>query len=57
MIFLNSKNIVIERSYKKLDNKRLSLFLMKILVGFLYRLKNFIIIKIYNVFYLKFLIS
>ena len=55
LVFLSNKNIIIDKSYKKLNNKMFDSFLVKIVVGFFYKLKLFKIIKIYNVFYFKFL--
>ena len=54
-VFFNNKNIIINRLYKKLNNKILDLFLIKIVVDFFYKLKLFKIIRIYNVFHFKFL--
>ena len=51
MVFLNSKNIVSTRPYKKLDDKKYDLFKVKTLIGSLYRLDLFKTMRIYNVFY------
>ena len=55
LVFLNNKNIIINKLYKKLNNKIFDLFLIKIVIDFFYKLKLFKIIKIYNVFYFKLL--
>ena len=54
-IFFNNKNIVINKSFKKLNNKMFDLFKIIFVIDFFYKLKLFKIIKIYNVFHLKFL--
>ena len=54
-VFFNNKNIIINKSYKKLNNKIFDLFLIKVVVDFFYKLKLFKIIKIYNVFHFKLL--
>ena len=56
-MFLSSKNIKTKRLYKKLDDKKYSLFKIKNLIEFLYRLKLLSIIRIYDVFHLKLLSS
>ena len=55
LVFFNNKNIIINKSYKKLNNKMFDLFLIKIVIDFFYKLKLFKIIRIYNVFHFKFL--
>ena len=55
LVFLNSKNIIIDRSYKKLNDKMFGSFLVKAVVGSFYKLKLFKIIRIYNVFHFKLL--
>ena len=55
LVFFNNKNIIIDKSYKKLNNKMFDLFLIKVIIDFFYKLKLFKIMKIYNVFYLKLL--
>ena len=55
LVFFNNKNIIINKSYKKLNNKIFDLFLIKIVIDSFYKLKLFKIIKIYNVFHLKLL--
>ena len=54
LVFLNNKNIIIDKSYKKLNNKMFDSFLIKIVIDSFYKLKLFKIIRIYNVFYFKF---
>ena len=54
-IFFNNKNIVINKSFKKLNNKMFDLFKIIFVIDFFYKFKLFEIIKIYNVFYFKFL--
>ena len=53
--FFNNKNIIINKLCKKLNNKIFNSFLIKVVIDSFYKLKLFKIIKIYNVFYLKFL--
>ena len=55
LVFLNIKNIVIDKSYKKLNDKMLDLFKSILIINFFYKLKLLEIIKIYNVFHFKFL--
>ena len=55
LIFLNNKNIIINKSYKKLNNKIFDSFLIKAVINSFYQLKLFKIIKIYNVFHFKLL--
>ena len=55
LVFLNNKNIIINKLYKKLNNKIFDSFLIKIVIGFFYKLKLSKIIKIYNIFHFKFL--
>ena len=54
-VFLNTKNIVINKLYKKLNNKMLGLFKVILIINFFYKLKLFEIMRIYNVFHFKFL--
>ena len=54
-VFFNSKNIVINKLFKKLNDKMFDLFKIIFVIDFFYKLKLFKIIKIYNVFYLKLL--
>ena len=55
LIFLNSKNIIINKPSKKLNNKMFNLFKIIFIIDSFYKLKLFKIIKIYNVFYFKLL--
>ena len=55
LVFFNSKNIVINKFCKKLNNKMFNSFLIKVVIDFFYKLKLFKIMKIYNVFHFKFL--
>ena len=55
-VFFNNKKIIIEKSYKKLNNKMFNLFKIKVFVNYFYKLILLKIINIYNVFYLKLLI-
>jgi len=54
-MFLSSRNININRSTKKLENKMLDSFPIIKHVKVLYKLELPIFIKIYNVFYLNLL--
>ena len=56
LVFFNKKNIIINKLYKKLNKKMFDSFKVKIIINSFYKLKLFKIIKIYNIFYLKFLI-
>ena len=55
LVFLNNKNIIINKSCKKLNNKIFDLYKVKIVINFFYKLKLFKIMKIYNVFHFKLL--
>ena len=55
LVFLNNKNIIIDKSYKKLNNKMFNPFLIKVVIDSFYKLKLFKIMKIYNVFHFKLL--
>ena len=54
-VFFNSKNIVINKLFKKLNNKMFDLFKIIFIINSFYKLKLFKIIKIYNVFHFKLL--
>ena len=54
-MFLSSKNIKTKRLYKKLDDKKYSLFKIKDLVRSLYRLKLLLTIRIHDIFHFKLL--
>ena len=55
LVFLNIKNIVIDKLYKKLNDKMLGSFKVISIINSFYKLKLLEIIKIYNVFHLKLL--
>ncbi len=50
MMFLNSRNIMISRSLKKLDDKMLELFKILIKIEHAYRLKLLLTMKIHSKF-------
>ena len=50
LIFLNSKNIISTRPFKKLNNKKYDSFKIKVLIGSSYRLELLKIIRIHDVF-------
>ena len=55
LVFLNIKNIIIDKSFKKLNDKMFDSFKVIFVIDSFYKLKLSEIIKIYNVFYLKLL--
>ena len=55
LVFLNSKNIIIDKSFKKLNDKMFDSFKVIFVIDSSYKLELFEIIKIYNVFHFKFL--
>ena len=55
LVFLNIKNIVIDKLYKKLNDKMLDSFKIILIINFFYKLKLFKIMRIYNVFHFKLL--
>ena len=55
LVFLNIKNIVINKSYKKLNDKMLDSFKVILIINSFYKLKLSEIMKIYNVFHFKLL--
>ena len=55
LVFLSIKNIVIDKSYKKLNDKMLDLFKVISIIDSFYKLKLSEIIRIYNIFHFKFL--
>ena len=55
LVFFNAKNIIINKLFKKLNDKMFDSFKVIFVVNFFYKLKLFEIIKIYNVFYIKLL--
>ena len=56
LVFLNIKNIIIDKSFKKLNDKMFDSFKIIFVIDSSYKLKLFEIIKIYNVFHFKLLI-
>ena len=54
-VFFNNKNIVINKSFKKLNDKMFDLFKIIFVIDSFYKLKLPKFIKIYNVFYFKLL--
>ena len=55
LVFLNTKNIIIDKSFKKLNDKMFDSFKILFVIDSFYKLKLFKIIKIYNVFHSKLL--
>ena len=55
LVFLNIKNIIIDKLYKKLNDKMLDSFKIISIIDSFYKLKLSEIMKIYNVFHLKLL--
>ena len=55
LVFFNTKNIVIDKSFKKLNDKMFGSFKVIFIINFFYKLKLFEIIRIYNVFHFNFL--
>ena len=55
LVFLNIKNIIINKSFKKLNDKMFDLFKIIFVIDSFYKLKLSKIIKIYNVFHFKLL--
>ena len=55
LVFFNNKNIVINKSFKKLNDKMFDLFKIIFIIDSFYKLKLFKIMRIYNVFYFKLL--
>ena len=55
LVFLNIKNIIIDKLFKKLNDKMFDLFKIIFVIDSSYKLKLFKIIKIYNVFHFKLL--
>ncbi len=54
-MFLNERNIVTIRLFKKLNNKMLESFKVINFISFFYKLKLLEIMRIHDVFYLKLL--
>ena len=55
LVFFSIKNIVINKPYKKLNNKMLDSFKVILIIDSFYKLKLSKIIRIYNVFHFKLL--
>ena len=55
LVFLSIKNIIINKSFKKLKDKMFDSFKIIFVIDSSYKLKLFNIIKIYNVFHSKLL--
>ena len=55
LVFLNIKNIIIDKPFKKLNDKMFDSFKIIFVIDSFYKLKLFKIIRIYNVFHLKLL--
>ena len=55
LVFLNIKNIIIDKLFKKLNDKMFDLFKVIFVIDSFYKLKLSEIIKIYNVFHFKLL--
>ena len=55
LVFLSIKNIVIDKSYKKLNDKMLGPFKVISIIDSFYKLKLPEIMRIYNVFHFKLL--
>ena len=55
LVFLNTKNIIIDKSFKKLNDKMFDSFKIIFVINSFYKLKLSEIIKIYNVFHFKLL--
>ena len=53
LVFLNIKNIIIDKSFKKLNDKMFDSFKVISVIDSSYKLKLSEIMKIYNVFYSK----
>ena len=54
-VFFNIKNIIINKLFKKLNDKMFGLLKIIFVISFFYKLKSSKIMKIYNVFHFKFL--
>ena len=55
LVFFNIKNIVIDKLYKKLNDKMLDSFKVRLIIKSFYKLKLSETMRIYNVFYFKLL--
>ena len=54
-VFLNNKNIIIDKLFKKLNNEMFDSFIVIFIINSFYKLKLLKVIKIYNILYLKLL--
>ena len=55
LVFFNIKNIITNKSFKKLNDKMFDSFKVIFVIGFSYKLKLSEIMRIYNVFHFKLL--
>ena len=55
LVFFNIKNIIIDKLFKKLNDKMFDSFKVIFVIDFFYKLKLFEIMRIYNIFYFKLL--
>ena len=55
LVFLNIKNIIIDKSFKKLNDKMFDSFKIIFVIDSFYKLELFEIMRIYNVFHFKLL--
>ena len=55
LVFLNIKNIIIDKLFKKLNDKMFGSFKVIFIIDFFYKLELFEIMRIYNVFHFKLL--
>ena len=55
LVFFNTKNIVIDKLCKKLNDKMLGSFKVILIINSFYKLKLFEIMRIYNIFHFKLL--
>ena len=55
LVFFNIKNIIIDKSFKKLNDKMFDPFKVIFVIGSFYKLELFEIMRIYNVFHSKLL--
>ena len=55
LVFLNTKNIIIDKSFKKLNDKMFGPFKIIFVIDSFYKLKLSEIMRIYNIFHFKLL--
>ena len=55
LVFFSIKNIIIDRLFKKLNDKMFDSFKIIFVIDFFYKLKLFEIMRIYNIFHFKLL--